>query len=185
MYSTKTIHKNKLVGKGASYITIGDPYDPLTQKGKKNSRINGKQFSTAAPKSGHIWSQVLFEGKKFKLGPHGKFEEQQLYIHTQPRDNRKKGFGSMDATRHDEFCNNIRTEQLRGTLNTEKMIQRRQWLNADEMKAGANIVDEYQKKIEALESEHADIQERLGDKEILEREKGMIKGQAEQLYDFG
>ena len=185
MYSTKVIHKNKLVGKGASYITIGDPYDPLSSKAEKNTRIHGKQFSTAVPKKGHIWKQVLFEGKDFKLGPHGKFEEAQLYINTQPPDQRKKGFGIGDATRHDEFCNNTRTEQLRGTLNTEKMIQRRQWVTPDEMKSGVNIVDKYQDKINKLEAEHSEIQDRLGDTKVLELEQKQLKGQAEQLYDFG
>jgi hypothetical protein len=44
------------------------------------------------------------------------------YISTQPLDQRKKGFGTRDANRRDEFCNDIRTEQYRETLRKEKSL---------------------------------------------------------------
>lgn len=44
------------------------------------------------------------------------------YITTQPLDQRKKGFGTKDANKRDEFCNDIRTEQYRETLRKEKSL---------------------------------------------------------------
>lgn len=44
------------------------------------------------------------------------------YITTQPLDQRKKGFGTKDANKRDEFCNDIRTEQYRETLRKEKEL---------------------------------------------------------------
>lgn len=50
------------------------------------------------------------------------FAESNKYITTQPLDSRKRGFGTRDAHRRDEFCNDIRTEQYRETLRKEKLL---------------------------------------------------------------
>jgi hypothetical protein len=50
------------------------------------------------------------------------FLETNKYSTTQPLDQRKKGFGTKDAHRRDEFCNDIRTEQYRETLRKEKEL---------------------------------------------------------------
>jgi hypothetical protein len=47
------------------------------------------------------------------------FLEDIKYINKQPLDSRKKGFGSRDADRRDEFSSSIRTEQYRETLRKE------------------------------------------------------------------
>lgn len=44
------------------------------------------------------------------------------YITTQPLDQRKNGFGTKDANKRDEFCNDIRAEQYREILRKEKMM---------------------------------------------------------------
>ena len=44
------------------------------------------------------------------------------YHKSQPPDQRKKGFGSRDATKFDEFSQTIRTEQYRDTLKKEQRI---------------------------------------------------------------
>jgi hypothetical protein len=44
------------------------------------------------------------------------------YISTQPLDSRKRGFGTKDAHKRDEFSNNIRTQQYRETLRKEKLL---------------------------------------------------------------
>ncbi len=48
--------------------------------------------------------------------------ESNKYMNSQPLDGRKKGFGTRDAHRRDEFCNDIRTEQYRETLRKEKLL---------------------------------------------------------------
>lgn len=50
------------------------------------------------------------------------YREAIKYITTQPLDTRKRGFGTKDASRRDEFSNNNRTEQYRETLRKEKMF---------------------------------------------------------------
>lgn len=47
------------------------------------------------------------------------YKETNKYITTQPLDSRKKGFGTKDAHRRDEFSNNIRTEQYRESIRKE------------------------------------------------------------------
>jgi hypothetical protein len=44
------------------------------------------------------------------------------YKDSQPLENRKKGFGTHDATKRDEFSNVIATEQYRETLRKEKLL---------------------------------------------------------------
>ena len=50
------------------------------------------------------------------------YKETNKYITTQPLEGRKKGFGTKDAHRRDEFSNNIRTEQYREGIRKETML---------------------------------------------------------------
>jgi len=50
------------------------------------------------------------------------YKETNKYITTQPLDGRKKGFGTKDAHRRDEFSNNIRTEQYREGIRKETLL---------------------------------------------------------------
>lgn len=52
----------------------------------------------------------------------GGYQEANKYTTTQPLDARKKGFGSHDAKRRDEFANAIRTEQYRSTIAKESVV---------------------------------------------------------------
>lgn len=52
----------------------------------------------------------------------GGYLEATRYINTQPLDSRKKGFGSHDAKRRDEFANANRTEQFRATIAKESVV---------------------------------------------------------------
>jgi len=52
----------------------------------------------------------------------GNYREGNLYIESQPLDGRKKGFGSRDAHRRDEFSNSVRTEQYRAQLVKELQV---------------------------------------------------------------
>ncbi len=42
-----------------------------------------------------------------------------MYSKTQPKESRKSGFGTHDASRRDEFTSHVRTEQYRETLTHE------------------------------------------------------------------
>jgi hypothetical protein len=52
----------------------------------------------------------------------GGYLEATRYINAQPLDSRKKGFGSHDAKRRDEFANANRTEQFRATIAKESIV---------------------------------------------------------------
>lgn len=60
------------------------------------------------------FSKVSYKG--------GGYQEGIKYITTQPLDSRKKGFGTKDASKRDEFSNIIRTEQYRETLRKEQDV---------------------------------------------------------------
>ena len=52
------------------------------------------------------------------------YVETNLYIETQPLDARKKGFGSKDAHRRDEFSNAVRTQQYRESIRKEMELRK-------------------------------------------------------------
>ncbi len=52
----------------------------------------------------------------------GGYQEATRYIQTQPLDARKRGFGTKDAHKRDEFSNGVRTEQYRESIRKEKFI---------------------------------------------------------------
>jgi len=73
---------------------------------------------------GFLRSWNTLEAKKVGDKVVGGYVEIQKYMETQPLDKRTKnfGFGSHDASKTDEFCNTIRTEQYRGTLRKEMEV---------------------------------------------------------------
>eukprot|EP01039_Chlorochromonas_danica_P000572 gene572-616_t len=117
MYSTKLVNKSMVAGN--AYITVGDPYaDPKAnpfRAGKKGEKLTPFQVKMVPQNAedGHFAKKTYV--------PEG-YKESIKYITTQPLDNRKRGFGSKDASRRDEFSNNIRTEQYRETLIKEKLL---------------------------------------------------------------
>lgn len=60
------------------------------------------------------------------------YKETNKYITTQPLEGRKRGFGTKDAHRRDEFSNNIRTEQYREGIRKETVLMNQ---NRDQMEA--------------------------------------------------
>ena len=60
------------------------------------------------------------------------YKETNKYITTQPLDARKRGFGTKDAHRRDEFSNNIRTEQYREGIRKETELMNQ---NKDKIEA--------------------------------------------------
>ena len=52
----------------------------------------------------------------------GGYQEATRYIQSQPLDARKRGFGTKDAHKRDEFSNGVRTEQYRESIRKEKFI---------------------------------------------------------------
>jgi len=104
----------------STYTTLGDPY---AKKGHVLDRYKNKQFQTMPSKRGRV-KEALF-GRAFPwLADGDKYVDKCMYIKTQPRETRKKGFGSSDAHRRDEFMTDIRTLQWRWTLGREKDIQK-------------------------------------------------------------
>jgi len=103
-----------------SYVTLGDPYH---KKGAKLSRYNGKQFQTNPAHKGRS-KDVMFAKAFPWLSEGDKFVAQALYLKSQPREGRKKGFLSQDASRRDEFSNTIRTEQYRWALGREASMKK-------------------------------------------------------------
>eukprot|EP01038_Epipyxis_sp_PR26KG_P008343 gene8343-11287_t len=118
MYSTKLVNKNFVDGN--AYITVGDPYsDPKAnpfRQPKKGEKAPNPFRTVTIPKNAENgnFSKLTYVS--------GGFFENIKYKDTQPLDNRKKGFGSRDASKTDEFANSIRTEQYRETLRKEKEL---------------------------------------------------------------
>jgi len=118
MYTTKWTNKNvsDITGNVESkYITIGDPY--VGQKDTIPARWKSKQFQCdRKPQNsgGGYFGQVAHASELYN--------ETKLYLKTQPLDQRKKGFGTRDANRRDEFAATIRTSQYRETLRKEQRL---------------------------------------------------------------
>lgn len=111
MYSSKTVNKNIIK---ESYITIGDVYTGKPRP--QPDRFKGKQLQTKPPLN--TSGGVGYFSKKTYENP-GPILDTTNYKKTQPLDNRKKAFGSNDASRRDEFTNTISTEQYREALRRE------------------------------------------------------------------
>jgi hypothetical protein len=107
---------NKNMMDNNAYITVGDPFSDRTanpfRQGKKGEKLTPFQTKIIPvnAENGHF--------AKIVYVPEG-YKETNKYITTQPLDSRKRGFGTKDAHRRDEFSNNIRTEQYRTTIRKE------------------------------------------------------------------
>merc|ERR1712100_450956 len=103
-----------------SYTSLGDPY---AKKGNVLPRYKKKQFLTEPSKKGRT-KDTLF-GRAFPFLADGeKYNDKNSYLKTQPRETRKKGFGSSDAFKADEFSNTLRTNQYRWQLGRELAINK-------------------------------------------------------------
>lgn len=108
MYTTRVFNPKQ----AESYLSIGDPYD---KSNPSDPRAKGRQFQTIPPKSG----QIVGYFEEFKYATDN-YQDTNGYRVTQPRSNRKLGFGSLDAHRRDEFTLDIRAQQYKELLDREK-----------------------------------------------------------------
>ena len=103
----------------SSYISIGDPYE---KPPNKDTRLKGQQFKASFPKQGIAGArpnEALFDKTYKWLYGGEKYVDRTMYLKTQPLDQRKKGFGSRDAFRSDEFTQDIEVQKWRERLRTE------------------------------------------------------------------
>eukprot|EP00976_Prorocentrum_cordatum_P115066 1195950-Prorocentrum_minimum.AAC.3 len=107
----------KGVFNSSSYISFGTPDKPLPygkKKGDKDrSSFLGKQFMTNPPKTGRL-PEVYMDKQYPWISQNDKYFVQRKYSEIQKE--KKKGFGTGDFRRRDEFANTIRTEQYRQQL---------------------------------------------------------------------
>ena len=129
MYRTHAFHAKALPKD--QYITIGDPYGQAKQD--TLPRHKGKQVMTQPPKEGVAG---MFGRPEYKGEP---YVDSNIYLKQVPLDKRKKGFGSRDIAKRDEFTLHIRTEQYRELLNGEQKIEQKR---KESEKAVAAPVDE-------------------------------------------
>jgi len=146
MYSTKIFHKSMVHDN--AYLHKGDTYhDPVQNpfrqgtkpvKGKSENEKVPAPFKTALvarnAENGNF-AKLTYVPPRAKLTKLDPGEREDLpdvikYITVEPLDKRKTGFGTHDASRRDEFSNNIRTEQYRETLYKEKRLNSE---NADQL----------------------------------------------------
>jgi len=110
MYTTRQFNPKQ----AESYLSIGDPYDKTNPPDR---RYKGRQFQTAPPKSGQLHG--YFEDFKYQTDS---YQDTNGYRITQPRSDRRLGFGSLDAHRRDEFTLDIRAAQYKELLDREKFF---------------------------------------------------------------
>ena len=111
----------------SSYITIGDTYGG--KKTETDSRLLGKQLSADFPKGGIGGARPnnsMFDREHKWLYQNGeKYIDRTRYLESQPPADRKKGFGSSDAKRRDEFSQEIETQKWRERIKTENEFTER------------------------------------------------------------
>lgn len=121
----------------------------------------------------------------------GGYQECIKYIDAQPRDNRKKGFGSKDAKRRDEFANAIRTEQYRTTITKESVVLQKGSKNLqetltkilDERAASAPETNKPEKRIPQYDIGRARVTE-FDPKSIKDTYYRFDKDKGKRLGDF-
>jgi len=114
MYTTRRIN-SRAPGPSEGFLTVGDAYD---KPRNTDPRAKGRQFQTNPPKAGQ---QEGYFGKFEYLVD--SYQDNNGYRITQPRANRKLGFGSYDAHRRDEFTLDIRASQHRELLDKERFFE--------------------------------------------------------------
>lgn len=108
----------------SSYVSIGEPGKPLLygQKTKDRACYYSKQMITNPGKNGMLPDRY-FDKKHTWIADGDKFTDKLSYANTQKE--KKKGFGTGDFRRRDEFSNITRTEQYREALGMEDKHRRR------------------------------------------------------------
>jgi len=117
MYSSRYFHKSYVTGN--AYITVGDPYldpkgNPFRQPKKGEKQVKLKIAMVAKNEENGNFSKLKYMA--------GGYLEATRYLKTQPLENRKKGFGTKDAFKTDEFSNAVRTQQYRESIEKERVL---------------------------------------------------------------
>lgn len=102
----------------SSYISIGEPGKPLVYQAKAKDRscYYSKQMVTNPGKQGGLPDRY-FEKKHTWVMDGDKYTDRMFYAQVQKE--KKKGFGTGDFRKRDEFTNTIRTAQYREQLGFE------------------------------------------------------------------
>lgn len=116
MYVTKRLHDKK---HDTSYITVNDPYN---DKKETPSRAKDKQFRTN--------SKALFQPTKDLIAVNYLYVDRHNYFKEQSAESRKKGFGSHDARKRDEFSFQPRAQQWKELLRTEEKFNEKMLKNS-------------------------------------------------------
>lgn len=109
------------VFEATTYISFGTKEKPLAypaNEGRERSAYKGKNITCQPMKEGKVPREAYLDGKYPWVSDGDKYIDRTMYIHTQ-KGMQKKGFGSGDFRRKDEFSNTIRTGQYRDQLLTE------------------------------------------------------------------
>ncbi len=115
------------------------------------------------------------------FGPFGKLQEANNYRRVE----RKKGFGTSDAPKRDEFTSNMVTERYRTLLGTEQMHQRRSVIKATEV-GKVDYRDRLGEHIAILEQKERELHDKLGRTPKLEAERARDAYRDELFqYDYG
>lgn len=98
-----------------SFLTDIDPKgNPFRQPKKGEKQVKMKVAMVAKNEENGNFS-------KLKYMPGG-YLEATRYLKSQPLENRKKGFGTKDAFKTDEFSNAVRTQQYRESIEKERHL---------------------------------------------------------------
>ena len=92
--------------------------DLYAKKKVPNPRYKSKQFQTQPPKKGQTAGYFVSDTFTYSSS---EFLDTKKYLKSEPRAKRKKGFGSNDARRRDEFTLDVRARQWREKLASEKV----------------------------------------------------------------
>jgi len=109
MYATKQYQPKN----SKDYLGIGDEY---VKKKVPNPRYKNKQFQTQPPKKGQTAGYFVSDTFTYSSS---EYQDTKKYLKIEPRNKRKKGFGSNDARRRDEFTLDVRARQWREKLKGE------------------------------------------------------------------
>lgn len=144
-------------------------------KMKDSDRFRGKQMAAKFPKTGHANTP----GVLFSVLPGGKSDPYGTgisYLKKCPPETRKKGFGSGDAPKNDEFMNAQRAEQHKHALDRAH-VSEKEWNNRHgPIDAQLEILEG---RLRDLESKHPDLA--TGDRS----EDDYVSKVPKRLYDIG
>lgn len=120
MYTTKEYHK---CGKKSGAIFLGaDPQREKTQRGEEDVK---RQFYTNPSKRGNAGYPGVLFSKPAESEKREPFQDSSQYRIRFPPETRKRGFGSNDCPKTDEFMNGYRAGQYKSTLKKDFVDEKR------------------------------------------------------------